>query len=38
MNASFREIGFWDYTAPGGGGGLELYQEADWDQLLDDFR
>lgn len=31
-----REIGFWDYTAPGGGGGLELYREADWDNLLDD--
>ena len=31
-----REIGFWDYTAPGGGGGLEVYQRADWDRLLDD--
>ena len=31
-----REIGFWDYTAPGGGGGLELYRKADWDCLLDD--
>ena len=31
-----REIGFWDYTAPGGGGGLEGYSRSDWDQLLDD--
>lgn len=31
-----KEIGFWDYTAPGGGGGLEIYSEADWDRLLDD--
>jgi len=31
-----KEIGFWDYTAPGGGGGLEVYTGDDWDRLLDD--
>lgn len=31
-----REIGFWDYTSPGGGGGLETYPREDWDRLLDD--
>lgn len=31
-----REIGFWDYTSPGGGGGLETYRRDDWDRLLDD--
>ena len=31
-----KEIGFWDYTAPGGGGGLERYSREDWDRLLDD--
>ena len=31
-----QEMGFWDYTAPGGGGGLESYREEDWDRLLDD--
>jgi len=31
-----KEIGFWDYTAPGGGGGLEVYTRDDWDRLLDD--
>ena len=31
-----KEIGFWDYTSPGGGGGLERYAREDWDQLLDD--
>jgi hypothetical protein len=30
------QIGFWDYTAPGGGGGLETYSRADYDALLDD--
>ena len=31
-----RGIGFWDYTSPGGGGGLETYRRDDWARLLDD--
>ena len=31
-----RVIGFWDYTSPGGGGGLETYRRDDGDRLLDD--
>jgi hypothetical protein len=35
MTATFKEVGFWDYTCPHHGS-LEHYTEADWDVLLDD--